>query len=259
MPVQSGRHEVELTLGPRRLGLQYDLQPQAAAIVLFVHGLAVSRDCWRRLFDRPYFPQATLLLPDLVGFGRSPKPADFSYTMEDQAAVLEQLLALLPPLDLYIAAHSMGNAVALLLSPATLARTRAFANLEGNLIAADCGFSRLVADIPLAEYQERVFPAQQAEWQGDPALRLDQTSATAVHKSAQSLVHWSDSGELLARFLGLPCRKGYFYGDENAAMPVLQHLGGVELYNIPRSGHGMMLDNPTVFYERLAAFFDMPR
>ena len=68
-----------------------------------------------------------------------------------------------------------------------------------------------------------------------------------------------DTQGSVARFLGLPCRKGYFYGDENAAMPVLQHLGGVELYNIPRSGHGMMLDNPTVFYERLAAFFDMPR
>ena len=64
--------------------------------------------------------------------------------------------------------------------PTILARTRAFANLESNLIAADCGFSRLVADIPFAEYRARVFPAQQEETRDDPALRLDHTTATAV-------------------------------------------------------------------------------
>lgn len=257
MDLKSGRHEIEVALGRQRLSLLYAMPPATTAIVLFVHGLGVSRDCWDRVFDRPYFPHATLLLPDLVGFGRSPKPEDFSYTMPDQAAACEQLLSLLPPLDLYVAAHSMGNAVALLFSPATMARVRAFANLEGNLIAADCGFSRLVANIPFAEYRDRVFPAQQAEWQGNAALRLDHTTATAVHRSSQSLVHWSDSGELLARFLGLSCRKSYFWGEENAAMPVLQQLGGVETQMIPRSGHGMMLDNPDAFYTHLARFFGM--
>ncbi len=133
--------------------------------------------------------------------------ADFSYTMEDQAAVLDRLLAALPPLPLHIAAHSMGGAVGLLLAPATMARVRSFANLEGNLIAADCGFSRQVAGIPFAEYRDRVFPEQQAALRGDPALRLDHTTATAVHRSSRSPVQWSDSGQLPARFLGLPCKK----------------------------------------------------
>jgi pimeloyl-ACP methyl ester carboxylesterase len=172
--------------------------------------------------------------------------------------VCEQLLAVLPPLPLHIAAHSMGNAVALLFSPATLARVRSFANLEGNLIAEDCGFSRMVADTPWTEYGARVFPAQQAELRGDAALRLDDTTAAAVHRSSQSLVRWSDSGELLTRFLRLPCRTAYFYGEENAAMPVLRRLERVERHCIPRSGHGMMLDNPEAFYSQLARFVRGP-
>jgi len=254
MELQEGLRAYEVDLGGVRLSFQYEHNPSATSQILFVHGLASSRDSFRLLFDRPYFPQASLLLPDLIGFGDSSKPAGFSYTMEDQAAICDQLLSLLPALPLHIAAHSMGNAVALLLSPRTLIGTRSFANIEGNLIGADCGFSRSVASLPFEEYQGRIFGEQQAEFRGHPGLRLEQTTATAVYRSSQSLVRLSDSGALLARFQGLACRKCYIYGDQNAGMPILQQLGGIQSFMIPRSGHGMMVDNAAAFYTQLADF-----
>ena len=78
--------------------------------LLMLHGLAGSWRYWRRglgiLRERH-----TLYVPDLIGFGRSPKPrGDYSMTMHVEA--LTQLLADIEG-DVVIAGHSMGAAVAL--------------------------------------------------------------------------------------------------------------------------------------------------
>lgn len=257
IPLREGRHEYNVSIGKHVLNFECDWKPAAEEAVLFIHGLACSRESFRNVFDRFYFPSRSLLLPDLAGFGKSSKPAGFSYTMEDHAALCEQLLALLPFCTFHLVVHSMGNAVALLFSPALLSRVRSFANLEGNLIGEDCGLlSRGIAGVSLSEYQAGLFSRQRAEFAGHPQLCFEQTTAAAVHKSARSLVQWSDSGELHTRFRQLPCRKIYIWGEENRDMPVLQKLAGVETRMISRSGHGLMTDNPAEFYPFLAEFIN---
>jgi len=232
-----------------------DYNPSSNEVILFIHGLACSLDSYRNLFDKDYFPGKSFLLVDLIGFGKSSKHQSFSYTMEDQAAIIEKLFSLLPEWNINIAAHSMGGALALLFSDDFYRRVKSFTNIEGNLISEDCGiFSRGVANLTFDEYRNKLFKTQMIEFKEHPQLRFAETTPVAVHKSAVSLVEWSDSGELLNIFNSLTCKKCYIYGEENKNTPIINRLDLIDKYVISSSGHGMMTENPEEFYSTLAEF-----
>jgi pimeloyl-ACP methyl ester carboxylesterase len=258
MNLKPGIHGYDIIIKNHSIHFLYDYKPDSTELILFMHGLACSGDSFRNLFDSNNFPQASLLVPDLIGFGQSSKPDDFSYSMEDQALVCENLLNLFPANQLHIVAHSMGNAIALLFSQNVLSKVQSYANLEGNLISEDCGLlSRVIIGVPFQEYQNCNFRSHLYEFSRHSQLRFNQTTANAVYKSSESLVRWSDSDELLDNYKNLSCRKCYFCGDENADMPVLKVLAGMKTIMIPDSGHGMMTDNPKAFYTALSYFINI--
>ncbi len=257
MNLETGWQEYAADIARQRIHFRCKFDPDAREAMLFIHGLACSLESFRHVSGFDYFPGRSLLLIDLAGFGLSSKTEDFTYTMEDHAGLIEELLSLLPSWEWHIAAHSMGGAIALFFSAETYSRVRTFANIEGNLIAEDCGaLSRGIAALPLNEYRTGLFPAQLAEYRGHQQLRFEETNPLVVHRSARSLVHWSDSGELLSKFKTLECRKGYFFGEENQSMPVIGKLDGAKKYMIHNSGHAMTTENPAEFYARLARFID---
>lgn len=257
MQWQTGLNEYDVALQGYQTHLWCDYRPGAGEAVLFVHGLACAWDSFCNALDRDYLSGRTLIFPDLIGYGDSSKPEDFSYSMEDQARFLDSLLALFPGLRFHIAAHSMGGAVALLLDAQTFARVDTFANLEGNLIREDCGIlSRGISRIPYETFRDNYFPRQLAEFQGHDQLRFEKSHPKALHGSAVSLFRHSASGRLLERFRNLTCRKAYFFGEENRAMPVLNRMSEIDTIMISRSGHAMMTDNPEEFYTKLGDFID---
>src|ERR1035437_10275915 len=185
-------------------------------VIVFIHGLACSSDSFRNLSDHNYFPDKSLLCLDLIGFGKSSKDDDFSYSMEDQANVLKEFLSIIPQSKIHIVAHSMGCAIALLLKQDFYSRILSFSNIEGNLISEDCGLlSRGITSISYDKYKNDLFEKQLNEFKNHDQLHFQQTTPLAVYKSASSLVKWSESGELLDKFINLNCRKCYFYGEQN--------------------------------------------
>lgn len=77
--------------------------------VVLVHGLATSKDVWRKLIE--YLPQDKwrVIAPDLMGFGESPKPQWNKYTVEEHARMVSALLkrrGIKGPVTLV--GHSMG-------------------------------------------------------------------------------------------------------------------------------------------------------
>jgi pimeloyl-ACP methyl ester carboxylesterase len=78
----------------------------------------------------------------------------------------------------------------------------------------------------------------------------------AVRGIFESMVDLSDHGDLIAKFLALPCPRMFMYGQENSALSYLAKLaaGGVELAEIPRSGYWPMYANPVAMWDRIAAF-----
>ena len=70
------------------------------------------------------------------------------------------------------------------------------------------------------------------------------------------MVDLSDRGDLIAKFLTLPCPRMFMYGEENSALSYLARLAAenVELAEIPHSGHWPMYANPVAMWERIVAF-----
>ena len=255
MTIEPGIHEYDETINGIEVRYLLDHKVRSTDIIVFVHGLACTKDTFRHVFDKPYFPDSSLLIMDLAGFGDSSKSGDYSYTMEDQARLYESIIDKLSPFTLHLVAHSMGAAVALLFAERTFKKVKSFANIEGNLIAEDCNMlSRRIANLSFDQYESRMFVKQKTRFRDDILLRFDSTTPRAVYKSSVSLVRWSDSGELLRRYNNLACRKRYFWGENNAGMPVLGKLNEEEKCMISGSGHGMMIENPEEFYSKLVDF-----
>jgi pimeloyl-ACP methyl ester carboxylesterase len=62
--------------------------PANGPVVVLVHGLGGSAEDWRNL--APYLAKAgfRVYMPDLLGYGRSARPADFSYSVRAEAGVV---------------------------------------------------------------------------------------------------------------------------------------------------------------------------
>lgn len=226
-------------------------------LICFLHGLACSKDSFRHFWNRTDFQGYSVLALDLVGFGQSAKPESFSYTMEAQAHVCSEILTKFSDRKLHIVAHSMGGAVALLLLDEILNRAESFVSVEGNMIGADCGImSRRIMAIPFEKFGSIFFPVLKDKFSkfGEKYTAIEDSSAAAVHRSSKSLVEWSESNKLLERFLELPCRKAYFFGEKSAEHPVMACTGDILKVKIKQSSHFPMNDNPGDFYDELFKF-----
>lgn len=243
----------------RALSLNAAWRSGDRGLVLFLHGLGCSGRSFHPAWAHPDLAGRALLAPDLAGFGGSDKPAGFSYDMADQAALVGRLLAALPTGPLSIVAHSMGGAVGLLLEDAVLARTDLFVSVEGNLVGEDCDIvSRKMIRRDFTAFCRHYMPRLRAGFNalGEGYADIEASTAEALYRSAESLVHWSDSGQLLARFLDLPMPRHYIHGSDNAGHPVLARLAGLPCHAIAGSGHFPMNDNPAAFYHLLGRLLE---
>jgi pimeloyl-ACP methyl ester carboxylesterase len=85
--------------------------PVDGPAVVLVHGLGGRAEDWRNL--APLLAQAgfRVYMPDLLGFGRSEKPADFSYSVPDEADVVLGFLDALGLKQVDLEGWSMGGGI----------------------------------------------------------------------------------------------------------------------------------------------------
>ena len=92
--------------------LYYEEYGSGGTPVLFLHGLAGSGRFWEKVAKEIAIDRS-VIVPDLLGFGRSPWP-QIAYTVDDHIAALDQLLTerglSKGPFD--IVGHSMGAVLA---------------------------------------------------------------------------------------------------------------------------------------------------
>jgi pimeloyl-ACP methyl ester carboxylesterase len=107
----SGAQSRSVQVAGCRLHYLVEGPPGGPAVVL-VHGLAGRAEDWRDL--APYLVKAgfRLYLPDLPGYVRSEKPAAFSYSVHDEAAVVAGFMDALRLPQVDLGGWSMGGAVA---------------------------------------------------------------------------------------------------------------------------------------------------
>lgn len=108
-----GRHE---TIGGRRIFV-YERGPGSAAgaateppAVLLLHGFPTSCYDWRGVVER-LSKRFRCVAPDLLGFGFSDKPVAFSYSLFQQADMIEELLAAMNVRAAHVVSHDLGTSL----------------------------------------------------------------------------------------------------------------------------------------------------
>jgi pimeloyl-ACP methyl ester carboxylesterase len=78
-------------------------------VVVLVHGLGSSAEAWRNL--APYLARAgfRVYIPDLLGFGRSDKPAGFPYSVRNEATVVVDFMDALGLKQVELGGWSLGG------------------------------------------------------------------------------------------------------------------------------------------------------
>ncbi len=86
-----------------------DEGPATGPVVVLVHGLGGRAEDWTTL--APYLAKAGfhVYIPDLLGYGRSQKPANFSYSVHDEAAVVVGFMDALGLKQVVLGGWSMGG------------------------------------------------------------------------------------------------------------------------------------------------------
>lgn len=102
------------TIAPEAVELHYATYGQGDPII-FLHGLGGSLYTWRHLI-RPLAPMHRLILFDLKGSGKSPKPYDDKYSMFDQGELIYRFILQNDLHKVILVGHSFGGGVALLVA-----------------------------------------------------------------------------------------------------------------------------------------------
>jgi pimeloyl-ACP methyl ester carboxylesterase len=98
----------------RPLRVSYiELNPGGKRTVVFIHGLGSYLKFWRYQVDHFAAQGFRVVALDMVGFGKSDKPASFPYTMEAMADVVRELCQKLKVERPVLVGHSMGGHTAL--------------------------------------------------------------------------------------------------------------------------------------------------
>jgi pimeloyl-ACP methyl ester carboxylesterase len=123
--------------------------------LLFIHGFGANSYTWSKI-SGPLRENYRLILLDLKGHGRAPKPKDGAYSLHDQAELVTSFIIDNKLEDLTIVGHSLGGGVALLV---TLKLASKIPNPISSLILIDSvaysqalpGFIRILRIPVLAE------------------------------------------------------------------------------------------------------------
>lgn len=258
--IKMNNETINISVDGCSYGISLKYRSVSQDLIVFIHGLGCSKDSFEDVWCNKGLTGLSILAFDLLGFGQSQKPTEFSYSLEDHARVCEAVIKNFPEHRLHLVAHSMGGAIALLLSGDILDSAISFINVEGNLIGEDCGVvSRETNSVSYDVFSNKILPDFRYRFQKEEHQHffLEMALPLAIYKSSKALVAWSYSGHLLERFKDLKCNKAYFYGEQNSGMKVLTKLDHIEKKRISRSGHFLMNDNPEEFYSELFNFLSL--
>jgi pimeloyl-ACP methyl ester carboxylesterase len=236
--------------------------------LVFIHGLGcASADFVEAARDSRLAPHRAILI-DLLGFGFSDRPDDFSYTLDAHAACVLRLLDALQLGPAILFGHSMGGAIAVRCAAARPELVAGLILAEPRLAPGPGALSGPVTAQSEADYIRSGHAALVRECAGRVpgairhvgfVARLHIASPLAMHRSACAVVADGDptTGALLA---GLAMPRTLLYGTLCTVDSSWRAAGdaGVRLVPVAGAGHDMMHDAPEAFVAALARAIAVP-
>lgn len=245
--------------------------------IVCLHGLGESGLSFAEIFTRPELADYNLVVPDLLGFGRSSMAANGDYSFKTQARRIWRGLDQLRVQTATFVGHSLGGNLATLMTGWDEGgRVKAFVNVEGNLTPDDMFISGQAAK---AEKQGRFAEWFATEFTQDKVFRdLAQKRPSGMRYFASllfcrpeafrvSALELVDENELsdtppatkIARlFMSLEIPKIFFWGSEGLSATSKDFLRQSEICHREFVGaaHWVMVDRAEEFYPFLREFCD---
>lgn len=228
--------------------------------IVFLHGFGSSKEDYADIVRHAAFNDRPFLAYDAPGCGETRcndlKKISIPLLVDTALAMIDKLGFA----RFHLVGHSMGGLTALMLAHAHPERVLSFVDIEGNIAPEDCFLSRQAIDYPDGD-DEQFFAAFIARTHRSPAWTSALYAASLRHKVRAaavrpiftSMVDYSDRGELMAKFLNLPCPTMFMYGEQNNTLSYLAEIErrGVTLAEIPHCGHFPMYSNPLAMWQKI--------
>lgn len=234
------------------------------APVVFLHGFGSTKEDYLDIACQRAFTGRPFLAYDAPGCGETCCEDLPGISIPFLVKTAQALLDHASIRRFHLVGHSMGGLTALMLAHQEPDRVLSFTDIEGNLAPEDCFLSRQILTHPsgddddgfLDDFAERIRRRCSSSSALFAASLRHKVRPGAVRGIFESMVDLSEHGDLMPKFLALPCPRMFMYGEENSALSYLAKLaaGGVELAEIPHCGHWPMYANPVAMWERIAEF-----
>ena len=243
--------------------------------LLFIHGLGDCGLCFQEVFEDRRFDKFNIIVPDLIGYGKSSESANGDYGFEVHIEKLWKIFADLKLHDLIVIGHSMGGDIATFLCASDQKDIiKKFVNIEGNITQFDLFISREA--VKAAEdgnfthwfYDEFMKSKVIEDWgQKYPSCRRYHSSlrncrTEAFLANARELFqrntvlpekYKSETGRI---YCSLSIPKVFCYGTESVASGTIDFLkeNNLEYQVFDGAFHWPMIDRTKEFYSFLYEF-----
>jgi pimeloyl-ACP methyl ester carboxylesterase len=186
------------------------LGPSDGPVAVLVHGLGGRSEDWEKL--APYLVKAgyRVYLPDLPGFGESEKPANFSYSVSDQANIVRGFFDALGLKHVDLGGWSMGGWIVQLVAaqhPDRVGRLMLF-DSAGLHVRPDWD-TKLFTPVSAEELDKfdallRPHPPQLPGFVAADILRTSHQRAWIIHRALDSMLTGRDTTDNLLPSLKMP-------------------------------------------------------
>jgi pimeloyl-ACP methyl ester carboxylesterase len=200
--------------------------PADGPVVVLVHGLGGHAEDWRNL--APYLAQAgfRVYMPDLLGYGRSEQPADFPYSVPDEAEAVVGFMDALGLKQVELGGWSMGGAIVQHMAfrhPERVQRLILF-NSAG-IYAKPSWDTRLFTPTTPAELDQLEAllmpnPRPVPGFVARDILRISRRNAWVIHRAIATMLTGRDATDALLPRLKMPVL--IVWGAEDRLLPLSQ-------------------------------------
>lgn len=246
-----------------RVRLSCSRKDGAMRPLVCLHGFGSTKEDYADLAIRPEFQDRSVICWDAPGCGASQVSEPGALSIPFLVKVALAACDTMGIDQFHLSGHSMGGLTALLLAHEHPDRVLSFIDIEGNVAPEDCFLSRQIIQHP-AETPE-VFAkrfAQRVRRRAEYGSGLYAAGLSAKVRDTtyepvfRSMVDLSDNAPLMQMLSELSCPRRFIYGEQNRHLSYLDDLAdmGVEVVEIPQSGHFPMYSNPPALWAAMADF-----
>ncbi len=260
--IRLSMQELYLPLHDCTLHVRHRFAGHGRPTILFIHGLGESGLCFEDAFKQTALDDFNLLVPDLAGYGRSSSAA--SYSFHAQLDRIRRLVDHFYTEPLHVVGHSLGSDLAILACQSVVPQAASLTILEGHLTFSGV----FIANRAVAAYERGEFDEWWTHGFRDTivyeqwgAHSLATRGYYASLRFARPQAMLENSLELVRRrefgdvYCALTMPKLFCYGSQSVTEPTLEFLAAHNLESRKFEGaHWFMLDQPSEFYQSLAAF-----